>query len=177
MMMDMSEGGKIRTTTVVYKFNDPDGRIAKLLQNGASLDEVKEDLMEKVEVKGNIFLNEGINYIWNAVIGTSGLTPFNQANSYVGVGDGTTAPSASQTGLQGTNIYYKNVDSGYPQIVGTTIVFRATFGPDEANFSWQEWTVANGNSNAAVNLNRKVENLGTKSSGSTWGLEVQLTLT
>lgn len=173
----MSEKVKLHTITKVYKFHDPDGSIAKMLQHGAKLEDIGTTPIEVRKVEGNIFLNEGINYIWNAVIGTSGLTPFNQANSYIGVGDGTTAPSVSQTGLQGTNIYYKQVDSGYPQIVGTTLVFRATFGPDEANFSWQEWSVANGNSNAAVNLNRKVENLGTKSSGSTWGLEVQLTLT
>jgi len=82
----------------------------------------------------------------------------------------------SQTGLQGTNKYYKIVDSGYPQISGTQIIFRATFGPNEANFSWNEWTVANGSSDAAVNLNRKVENLGTKSSGSTWVLQVTLSI-
>jgi hypothetical protein len=37
--------------------------------------------------------------------------------------------------------------------------------------------VANGNSDAAVNLNRKVQDMGTKASGTTWTIEVQLQIT
>jgi len=146
------------------------------LQAGGRIEDFLDRLVETREVVGNVFLNEGINFIWQAVTGASGLTFFNSANSYIGVGDGTAAADPSQTGLQGTNKYYKIVDSGYPQISGTQIIFRATFGPNEANFSWNEWTVANGSSDAAVNLNRKVENLGTKSSGSTWVLQVTLSI-
>jgi hypothetical protein len=36
--------------------------------------------------------------------------------------------------------------------------------------------VANGPDDTAINLNRKVESLGTKSSGSTWILQVTLTI-
>jgi len=146
------------------------------LQAGGRIEDFLDRLVETRQVVGNVFLNEGINFIWQAVTGASGLTFFNSANSYIGVGDGTAAADPSQTGLQGTNKYYKIVDSGYPQISGTQIIFRATFGPNEANFSWNEWTVANGSSDAAVNLNRKVENLGTKSSGSTWVLQVTLSI-
>jgi hypothetical protein len=42
--------------------------------------------------------------------------------------------------------------------------------------SWNEWTVANGSSDTAVNLNRKVESLGTKTSGATWVLQVELSI-
>jgi len=55
--------------------------------------------------------------------------------------------------------------------------FRATFGPNEANFDWREWTVANGDSDAAVNLNRKVQDMGRKIPGTTWAMEVQLKIT
>jgi len=170
------EAGKIKTISRIYKFIDPDEKIAKALQAGGRIEDFLDRLVETREVVGNVFLNEGINFIWQAVTGASGLTFFNSANSYIGVGDGTAAADPSQTGLQGTNKYYKIVDSGYPQISGTQIIFRATFGPNEANFSWNEWTVANGSSDAAVNLNRKVENLGTKSSGSTWVLQVTLSI-
>jgi len=124
-----------------------------------------------------VFLNEGIAFIWQAVTGATGLTPFNGSNAHVGVGDGTAIADPSQTGLQGSNKYYKLVDSGYPIVSGNTVRFRATFGPDEANFEWKEWTVANGSSDAAVNLNRKVQDMGRKAPGSTWTIEVQLQIT
>ena len=54
--------------------------------------------------------------------------------------------------------------------------FRSTFGDTEANFAWNEWTVANGSDDSATNLNRKVESLGTKSSGSTWIITVELSI-
>ena len=43
----------------------------------------------------------------------------------------------------------------------------------EANYAWNEWVVKQ--STSAKCLNRKVESLGTKSSG-TWTLEVSITL-
>jgi hypothetical protein len=122
-----------------------------------------------------VFLNEGINYLWRLAMGETGLTPFS-SNSCIGVGDGTASASATQTGLLGTNKYYKQVDSGYPQVSGTQIIFQATFGPTEANFAWNEWTVANGCGDEYINLNRKVEPLGTKSEGATWVLQVVLTI-
>jgi hypothetical protein len=68
------------------------------------------------------------------------------------------------------------MDASYPTY-GTNqrMVFRATFGPTEANFAWEERTVANGNSDAAVNLNRKVSSAGVKTSGETWVAELTLT--
>ncbi len=130
---------------------------------------------EEVEIEGNLLLNEGIAELQNLLTGGGG-TPFNNLNSYIGVGDSSTAAAATQTGLQATtNKLYKAVDAGYPQITGQTTTWRATFGSAEANFAWNEFTVANGNSDAAVNLNRKVSAQGTKASGQTWQLDVQIT--
>ena len=168
------------STTHVYKFNDPTGEIYRLSKMGKPIEEIvsqfKDRFIEKKTVKGNLFLAEGINTIWTALCGGS-FTPFDSTHAYIGVGDGTTAESYDQTGLQGTNKYYTGMDTGYPTY-GTdrTATFRATFGGNEANFAWNEWTVANGNSDSAININRKVESLGTKSSGSTWILTVQLTI-
>lgn len=124
----------------------------------------------------NKFLVEGMNAMWALTCGQSGVTPFDATNARIGVGDSTVAEDENQTGLLGTNIAYKGMDSGYPSLGTKKAIFRSTFGPDEANFAWNEFTVANGPGNAYVNLNRKVSPQGTKLSGQTWELTVELSL-
>jgi hypothetical protein len=176
MYKETSKGTSVST---VYKFVDVDGRIVKLLERGENIRNVvkqfKDLLVGISRVEGNVFLYEGVNFIWRAVTGESGLTYF-KSNSCIGVGDGTDDPSPSQSGLTGTNKTYKQVDAGYPQITDNKIMFRASFGPDEGNHAWQEWTVANGCGDEYININRRKDNLGVKSSGSTWVLEVTLTI-
>jgi len=169
---------KIVTETMLLKFRDPDGWIYSVSRAGAKLEELEQEfrryLEEKRRVLGNVFLDEGVNYIWTALCGGS-FTPFDSANAHIGVGDGTDPEDPSQTGLTGTNKYYKGMDTGYPTYGSNRLAtFRSTFGPDEANFAWNEWTVANGPGDEYINLNRKVESLGTKTQGSTWILTVQL---
>ena len=176
MRKDLSKGTSV---TRVVKFKDPSSRVAELLESGVPVeDAVKlfKDLLIGVQrVEGNIFLEEGINFIWLAVTGVAGLTYF-RGNSCIGVGDGTEPEDPSQTGLTGTNKTYKQVDGGYPRVSWTQVTFRATFGPDEAVHAWQEWTVANNCTDDAANLNRKVANLGVKSADATWVLEVTLSI-
>ena len=179
-MYNMNEKGKVKSTFIITKFIDSAGAIEKLAKAGKPIEFLKkayaENFIEEKVIHGNIFLNEGINLIWTAVCGGT-FTPFDNANAHIGVGDGTTPADSSQTGLQGTNKYYKGMDDGYP-IYGSNqkVVFRATFGADEANFSWNEWTVANGAGDEYINLNRKVESLGTKVQGTTWIFTVELSL-
>ncbi|MEM2385982.1 MAG: hypothetical protein QXO67_03265 [Candidatus Bathyarchaeia archaeon] len=129
------------------------------------------------ESSHNCFLIEGMNEMWNLILGLT-ATPFNSSNAYIGVGDGTASESESQTGLQGTNKYYKGMASGYPQGPSQAgdkkAVFRSVFGSNEANFAWNEVTVANGGSDAAVNMLRIVASKGTKSSGEEWTAEVEV---
>jgi len=172
----MIEKGKVRTITHLFKFEDPDGAIYKALRAGAPIELFLDRLIERRTIEGNIFLTEGINFIWNCIATGSCSPPFNSSNACIGVGDGTASENASQTGLQGSNKFYKQVDSGYPTISGNKITFRATFGSNDANFTWNEWTVANQCSDNGVNLNRKVQNLGTKASGTTWVLQVELSI-
>lgn len=128
-----------------------------------------------VDVDGNLLLNEGIAEFLKLLSGAT-ATAFNQANSYLGVGDSATAEAAAQTGLQAaTNKAYVPCEAGYPQIAGNTITWRGVFNGATANYAWNELTVANGNSDAAVNLNRKVSAQGTKASGQTWTLDLQIT--
>ena len=104
-------------------------------------------------------------------------TPFNNANSYIGVGDSTTAYAAGQTDLQAaTNKLRVAMDATYPQTATNVVTFRSTFGTSQANFAWQEWGVFNASS-AGTMLNRKVESLGTKTSAQTWQFTVKLTFT
>lgn len=131
----------------------------------------------KQAILGNLLLNEGINELWTLGAGGGG-TAFNNSNSYLGVGDDSTAEAASQTGLQAaTNKLYKAMDATYPTY-GTSqkITFRSTFASGDANFAWNEFTVANGSSDSGKNLNRKVSAQGTKTSGQSWQLTLEITL-
>ena len=104
-------------------------------------------------------------------------TPFNNANSYIGVGDSTTAHAVGQTDLQAaTNKLRKAMDATYPTTATNVLTFRSTFATTDANFAWQEWGVFNASS-AGTMLNRKVESLGTKTSTQTWQFTVTLTFT
>lgn len=131
---------------------------------------------EVVYVDNNLALNEGIAAVANLITGAA-ETAFNNPNAYLGVGDSTDTAVASQTGLQAaTNKLYKAMNATYPQISGQTIIWRSTFLTTEANFDWREVTVANGNSDSADNLNRKVSTIGTKTSSMEWTLELRITL-
>lgn len=114
------------------------------------------------------------DYVVNGIVNPSTMTPFNSANAHLGVGDGTTAFSASQVDLTGTNKVRKPMNSGYPQVSAPTITFAAAFSGSEANFTWNEWGIFNASSGGVMML-RTVENLGTKSSGAVWELVVSIT--
>jgi len=116
-------------------------------------------------IDSNVLLDDGANEIWTLVVG--GGTPFNAVNTQIGVGDSSTPTSQTQTGLLGSNTFYKGLDANYP-VYGSNreIMFKATFGATEANFAWNEFTVTNG----AIALNRSVQSIGTKSTGAIWDL-------
>jgi hypothetical protein len=128
---------------------------------------------EVIAGEGNLLLNSGIDEMWDLIAGDS-ANHFNNASAQVGVGDSSTAANASQTDLQaGTNKTYKGMESGYPTSTSQKVTFKASFGDSEANYAWNEWVVKQSTSSKC--LNRKVESLGTKASG-TWTLEVNITL-
>ena len=130
-----------------------------------------------IVVDGNLLLNEGINALWTLVCGGA-ETAFDNSNARIGVGDSITPAAATQTGLQATtNKLYKAVDGGYPTY-GTSqkATWRATFGSSEANFAWNEITVANGANDSAKNLNRLVQYLGTKASPGIWTVSLEITI-
>jgi hypothetical protein len=128
---------------------------------------------EVIEREGNCLLNAGIDEMWDLIVGDSS-SYFDNASAQLGVGDDDTAADPSQTDLQAaTNKTYKGMEDGYPTSTLQKATFKASFGASEANYSWNEWVVKHGSSGKC--LNRKVDALGTKSSG-TWTLEVSITL-
>jgi len=132
---------------------------------------------EVARFDGNVMLNEGINELWTIVCSASG-TDFDNTSAYLGVGDDATTEAASQTGLSAvTNKVYVAMESGFPTY-GTSqkATWKSSFGSAIGNHAWAEFTVANGNSNGAKNLNRKVSAQGTKTAGQTWELTLEITL-
>lgn len=128
-----------------------------------------------VRIDGNTLLSEGITEVLKLLTGLT-ATNFGSANAYIGVGDSIDSTAASQLGLQAsTNKFYKAVDSGYPIISGSDVTWRATFAGNEANFAWNEFTIANGSSDTAANLNRKVSSQGTKVSNQLWTVNLTIT--
>lgn len=169
--MSLKEKGMLEAKLTVAKYKGNFKSEAEALEKGAKPYEVEE---EEYPVE-DVFLNEGINAIWTLVCGGS-ETAFNNANARVGVGNGTDAESASQTGLTGGSTAFAAMESGYPTFgSGQKVTFKGSFGDGEAEFAWEEFTVDNG-STPNKNLHRKKTSKGTKGSGETWVLTIELSL-
>ena len=145
------------------------------LGRAAFLDVVKP--YEVIEGKDNCLLNSGIDTIWDLVTGAvSGASHiFDNSHAQIGVGDSSTAANATQTDLQAAaNKTYKGMESGFPTSTAQKITCKSSFGSSDANYVWNEWVVKQSTSTKC--LNRKVSSMGTKASGSTWTLEITITL-
>lgn len=119
--------------------------------------------------------NSGRDLLAQMIAGEA-TTPFNNANSYLGVGDSSTAFSAAQTDLiAATNKFRKGMEASYPQRAANVLTYRALFATSEANFAWEEWALFN-DPTAGTMLCRKVESLGTKTSAQSWQLTVDITV-
>jgi hypothetical protein len=125
------------------------------------------------EADGNLLVNTGIALLEDLLIGAGG-TVFSNANAYLGIGDSATAAAASQTDLLGTNVR-QAMDATFPSRSGQTLTFRATFGTGVGNFHIQEQGTFNASSVGTM-LNRKVTDLGTKTSASTLQLTMTVTI-
>jgi hypothetical protein len=116
------------------------------------------------------------------LIGT-GTTDYDAANTYLGVGDSSTAFVKTQQDLVAATNKLKKLVNATPSRTGAALTFVALFTTAEANFAWNEWAVFNGSGaggagpTGVVMLNRKVESLGTKTSAQAWQLTVTVTPT
>jgi hypothetical protein len=151
-----------------------------MLRMGASMIAVMRQFPEAFinteEFESNVALNEGLQALIGLIAGIGSETAWNNANAYLGVGDSNAAENATQTGLQAaTNKLWKAMDATYPQRTNQMCDWRATFGSSDANYAWEEYTVVNASSDTGKNLNRKISSKGTKASGETWTLSLQIT--
>jgi len=135
---------------------------------------------------GNGLTTAGLNRLTSLLNGAGGQAATNTATR-LGVGNSNTAFAVGQTDLQAAagaaNRQFKVMDATFPSQSNGVLTAKSTFATGEANFAWQEWgldigapTVADGTTVNALLLNRKVESLGTKASGS-WALTVTVTIT
>jgi hypothetical protein len=153
----------LKTKVIVRKFADEEAH-------------KKDEPYEVKQDEGNLGLNEGIAELWDLACGLGSPTQYSNANAQTGVGDSSTAEAATQTDLQAaTNKTYKGMDTGYPSRSNQTVSFRSTYGSADANYAWAEFIVRNG-ATALKDLIRKVSAQGTKTSGQTWELTIQITM-
>ena len=132
---------------------------------------------EVLKGEDNCLLNSGINEIWDLVSGAVSGTGhvYDNTKAQIGVGDSATAANATQTDLQAAvNKTYEGMEGGFPTSTSQKITLKSSFGSSKANFVWNEWVIQQLTS--LICLNRKVDSMGTKASGSTWTLEVTITL-
>jgi len=132
---------------------------------------------EVVECDGNVLLNSGINsLLFTGLIGTI-AHPVDGTYGCVGVGDSSVVATAIQTGLQAASNHLWVLLNAIPSIANQTLTFTATFTSLQANWAWNEWClgmVPSGlpldaaNPTGGFALNRRVQSLGTKASGTTW---------
>lgn len=114
--------------------------------------------------------------LWLDLLIGAGGTVYSNPNSFLGVGDSSTAWAAGQTDLQAaTNKLRKAMDLTFPSRSGNVMTWRSTFATTDANFVWNEWAVFNASA-AGTMLNRSATNLGTKTNASAWQLTATVTL-
>lgn len=174
----------------IDRFRDPNNHLAELLQAqglripnfapiGIDLRILNKRYLGHTIHRGNLLLNVGINSMWGLITALNSQTAYSNANAYIGVGDSSTAASASQTGLQGSNKTFKAMNSGYPTAGSSQqAVWQSSFGSSDANYAWNEILVASGNNppTTGIAMNRLVSSMGTKASGATWVATLTITL-
>jgi len=179
-MLRVADGMEHKTTWRITKFDDPSGIINKLVKSGCNIEVLKEAFADcfigEALFEGNICLNSGIQGFENIISGISSPTKWDNGNARLGVGDSNTAENASQTDLQAsTNKAYVSMVSGYPSRSNQTLSWQSSFDGNTANYAWNEFVVTNNAGTGGVCLNRKVSAQGTKTSGQTWVLTLQIT--
>lgn len=138
---------------------------------------------EVVNIEGNILTKAGINRMLDLLIGAGGQA-LNNANSRIGVGNGSTAVDDDDTDLSAaagsSNRQFVDSDATYPSRSGQTVTWVATFSTSQANFAWNEFGIdagtAAGTTVVAPLLNHKLISAGTKTSAQTWVATATLTI-
>lgn len=146
---------------------------------------LKPDLLV---VDGNLLVNQGIQRFEDLMLAAGG-TALNNANSYLGVGDTSTAAAATDTDFGAaagaTHRFLRAMNATYPSRSGQVITLQSDFPGTDAAFHWQEWGASIGASSASGDgftvptllVNHKITDLGTKpGTSATWTLTATITL-
>ena len=133
-------------------------------------------------IEGNILVNAGIARLEDQLIGAT-TSPYNNSNARIGVGNSSTAVTASDTDLNAasgsSNRQFVTMDATFPSRSSQTFTFSATHTSGLSNFHWLEWGIDIGTTNGTTVvtplLNHKQEDLGTKTTGS-WQIQGAITI-
>ncbi len=130
-------------------------------------------------------LHGGLLELVKLLVGESKNTFGGPGRGGIGVGDGDTHFERWQTGLLGKNTFYKELDQQFPRVSQVSndseqavwqaqVIWQATFGPEEANFAWNETSIVSLGGPEKVHLDRSVYPFGVKKPGETWTLWIRL---
>jgi hypothetical protein len=184
-----NDGLKWRPVAQVDKYDDDqvewaERRLGKKGLDGAALRSVLTPY-EVTIAPGNLLTTAGLTRITSLINGAGGQALTNTA-SRLGVGNSSTAAAVGQTDLQAAagsaNRWFQIMDATFPSTSAGVITLKSTFATGDGNFVWAEWcsdigtpTVTSANTVNATMVNRAVQALGTKASGS-WVLTATITL-
>jgi len=126
------------------------------------------------EFDGNLLTNEGMNHLWKIICGDA-VDDLETAPVLI-VGTGSGAATTSDDENTFTAGVKEGMEAGYPTF-GTDqkANWKASYDGDTANQSWQEFGLLTKTTDGVL-INRKVSDQGTKVSGQTWELELEITL-
>jgi len=138
---------------------------------------------ETSTVKGNLLLDDGMDLLLSLLTGQGG-DAYATGTAEIGVSDDDTAAVRTQDLLDTTEEGeedWQGMEENFPTAPaendatdGRSVKFKSSWGADDGNFAWKSWGIRN-KAVAGTILNRKVESLGTKATG-TWTLAVEISL-
>ena len=122
----------------------------------------------------NLLLNEGGDEIWDLVTEVNAVDYFTNLLADIGTGTSVTAPANTDVELITAPVYV-GMEAGFPASATVRRVdFKGSFGSGVAEQAWEEFSVRNSNA-TPKNLIRATASKGTKATGETWTLEIQIT--
>ncbi len=129
---------------------------------------------EVKEFDGNLLTNAGMNHIWGLACGDVLDDLATAPVLIVGTGSG----AATVDDVEGTFTagVKEGMEGGYPTF-GTSqkATWKASYDGDTANQAWAEFGLLTKTTDGIL-INRKVSDQGTKTSGQTWELELEISL-
>ena len=188
---NVSEGFSYKPLWTIFKFPKEENTEklklrSKLLQSPTlGIEDMRAlgfDPYAVEQIPANTSLKLGRKQVCNLIAKASAYTKWSSSIAYLFVGTHSSTESYSQSKLFATvgtgSCARYSMDSGYPTVSSNVITWRSTFTSLTANFAWKEYSLRNKNvQTTGIALNRLQSSKGTKVSGETWTLQLQITVT